>query len=121
MNKDLLPRIAELCELLRNDNRYISTDVDSPEDKDAAFDLFDHETMICPAAWKMLNGFETLHPLDKAALQDPILFGTRLLKIPDGTNDGVTTREIGHLEHVLRYARNLEELRQTCLRCMTEP
>ncbi len=121
MNKELLPRIAELYELLRNDNRYISGDFDSPEDKDAAFDLFEHETLISPAAWKMLNGFETLHPLDRAALQEPILFGTRLLKIPDGTNDGATTREIGHLEHVLRYARNLEELRQACLRCMTEP
>ena len=121
MNKELLPRIAELIELLRNDGRYLTGEFDSEDDQDAAFDLFEHDNMICPAAWKMLNGFETLHPLDKAALQDPILFGTRLLKIPDGTNDGATTREIGHLENVLRYARNLEELRQVCLRCMTKP
>jgi hypothetical protein len=69
----------------------------------------------------MLNGFETLHPLDKAALQEPIPFGTRLMKVQGGTKERMATWEIGHLEHVLRYARNLEELRQICLRCMTDP
>lgn len=121
MNKELLPRIAKLYELLRNDGRYLTGEFDSKDDEDAAFDLFEHETRICPAAWKLLHGFATLHPLDKAALQDPILFGTRLLNIPDGTDEAATTWEIGHLEQVLRYARNLEELRQVCLRCMTEP
>lgn len=120
MNKELLPRIAELYDLLRSDGDYLSRDFDTEEDERAAFDLFEHETLITPAAWKMLHRFETLHPLDKVALQDPILFGTHLLKIPDGTQDAATTREIGHLEHVLRYARNLEELRQVCLRCMNQ-
>lgn len=121
MNKALLPRITELFELLRNDSGYLFDDFLSEEDKQAATDLFEHETLICPAAWKLLRGFETLHPLDKASLEEPILFGTRLLAIAGATVDSETTREIGHLEHVLRYARNLEELRQTCLRCMNEP
>lgn len=119
MNKRLLPRIAELYELLRKDGACLVGDCDTKEDQAAAHDLFEHDNIVCVAAWKMLNGFETLHSLDKAALEEPILFGTRLLKLCD--RDGPeTTREIGHLEHVLTYARNLEELRQVCLRCMTE-
>ena len=121
MNKALLPRIAELFELLRNDGGYLFGDFLTEDDKQAAIDLFEHETFICPAAWKMLSGFETLQPLDKASLEEPILFGTRMRAVPGTTSDPETTREIGHLVHVLRYARNLEELRRTCLRCMNEP
>ncbi len=120
INKSLLPRIAELYELLRHDGGYQFGEFATKDDEGAAFDLFDHDNTICVAAWKVLNRFETLHPLDKAALEDPILFGTRLLKLRD-RDDPETTREIGHIEHVLRYARNLEELRQVCLRCMEEP
>lgn len=120
MNKQLLPRIAELYELLRDDGGYLFGGFGSQDDENAAHDLFEHDNMICVAASKMLDGFETLDPLDKAALEDPVLFRTRLLKIRD-RDDPQTTREIGHLEHILRYARNLEELRQVCLRCKNEP
>lgn len=120
MDKHLLPRIAELFDLLRNNGACLVGEFDTEEDRAAAGDLFEHGTIICAAAWKMLSGFETLHPLDKAALEEPVLFGTRLVKLRD-RDDPETTREIGHLEGILRYARNLEELRQLCLRCMNEP
>jgi hypothetical protein len=66
MNKQLLPCIAELYELLRSDGGYLFCGFASQDDEDAAHDLFEHETLITPAACTMLNGFETLHPLDKA-------------------------------------------------------
>jgi hypothetical protein len=120
MNKQLLPRIADLFELLRKDGTYLAAEFDTKDDQAAASDLFEHDNMICIAAYKILNGFATLHAPDKAALEEPILFGTRLLKLRD-RDDPDSTWEIAHLEHVLRYARSLEELRQVCLRCMQEP
>src|SRR3546814_7707793 len=99
MNKQLLPRIADLYGLLREDSASLIGDFDTKENKAAASDLFEHDNMTSVAAWKMLHRFETLHPLDKAALEEPILFGTRLLKIRD-RDDPETTREIGHLEGI---------------------
>ena len=120
MNKAHLPRIRDLCQQLRSGADYLHGAFTNDEDKESAIDLFEHETHIMPAAWKILDNFRTLHAQDKAALETPILFGTRLRKIPDGSGDQEQTWEVGHLEPVLRQAQILEDLRAACLRCMNE-
>ena len=121
MNKARLGQIEKLFNLVRSGPDYLNGAFASAEDKEAALDLFEYETQILPAAWKMLDSFQTLHAEDKAALDTPLLYATRLRKIPDSGSNQDQTWEIGHLEKVLRQAQILEDLRASCQRCIKEP